>query len=197
MQLIAPFVIGSISYFIFGWITHRRTVRHEAERWLASRGRRASTQQRVIPAHNKTTAVCSSASCRRIGIIPAEVDWCEPFSYSSPAQLLGYEVRLPLMWIITEDGITDNREWSYASALECRGPLRAGFASYWHIEPPAAGMSFWTTPSSNHAVRRNPSERIVLVRKVSAGSESVTCREYVPVYEHIQENPNLRIIPLL
>ena len=116
------------------------------------------------------------------------------FFYSSPAKLLGYEVRLPLTWIITEDGITDNRERSYASALECRGPLWAGFASYWHREPPAAGMSFWATASGDHAVRRTSSERIISVRTVLAGSESVTCREYVPVYEHIRENPNLRII---
>ena len=195
VQLIAPFVIGSISYFIFGWITHRRTVRHEAERWLASGGRRASPQER---ASLRTTRLLLFVPALLVGalalFLPESIGIVSHFFYSSPAKLLGYEVRLPLTWIITEDGITDNRERSYASALECRGPLWAGFASYWHREPPAAGMSFWATASGDHAVRRTSSERIISVRTVLAGSESVTCREYVPVYEHIRENPNLRII---
>ena len=195
VPLIAPFVIGSISYFIFGWITHRRTVRHEAERWLASGGRRASPQER---ASLRTTRLLLFVPALLVGalalFLPESIGIVSHFFYSSPAKLLGYEVRLPLTWIITEDGITDNRERSYASALECRGPLWAGFASYSHREPPAAGMSFWATASGDHAVRRTSSERIISVRTVLAGSESVTCREYVPVYEHIRENPNLRII---
>jgi len=86
---------------------------------------------------------------------------------------------------IIESGLTP-AHWSVGA--------RCGLASYWHRELPAAGMSFWATASGDHAVRRTSSERIISVRTVLAGSESVTCREYVPVYEHIRENPNLRII---
>ena len=187
----ATILIGAGSYFIYQRVMCTRSVRGEAERWLADRSRR-TPQQRARLRRFKQIGIWIPTLLGTIFFLFAP----EIFGVAThvlnpgPARLIGYEVSFPVTWIFIGASSNDSHTWAVAGAIDCRGPLRGGRRRYWPLNPQASAVDVITSSSGSSIFRRNPNTP-VSVRSVRIGAEPALCREYPRYYDW---EPTLRIV---
>lgn len=187
--LTAPVGIGIGSYFIFQRFIGNRTIRLEAERWLARRSRR-SPQQRARLHRGKQIGVWIPTLVVAIAFLflPELFGVATHVLPAKPAVLNGYLIHRPITWMVFDAVIPSNKELQNAAAFEFKGPLRSGFSGFLGLYPQASAMSF-SFPRDSEGPFREGGEALA-IRTFQIGNESVICREYVRVSSHITEDPN-------
>lgn len=190
LLLISPFALGVGNYFLYQRLTRERTIRTAAERWLTDHSKSA-LKERARKLRMKQIALWAPTVIVTVALLflPETFGVATHLLRPGPARLSPYDVHLPLSWMAFY--VSDSR-WYSTEAFQCKGPLRSGFRRYWHLAPLASGMNFWVARNRGQFFPENRDGETISVRTFQLGSETLSCREYVHVSSHFENDKDLR-----
>jgi hypothetical protein len=163
-------------------------VRAEGTRWLAER--QSGISPREVKWRNRgiRLAVCIPSLVVLLVFLFLPELWgmLSHLSQSHPGNLSGYQVPIPLTWIVLRHDSQRADGWSTVTGFAGRGMGR-GAAPYLRWSPP---FSSWDVETDSYAESersfarwRMPSDDEVKARRsFMIGSDSVTCLDYWPSY---------------
>ncbi len=195
--LVGLFLIGACGYVVRRRITRDSYNRTEAEKWLTLRTRPCVDYSRRIKAGKRWALWIPTAIVMIVFLFFPET-WAlvSHLTHQGSGRLLGYQVSIPIDWIIMMDepDTGDNHVWSLVVAFRSKGVLRAGATTYWRREPPIADMAFYGAPRGDTASYLSASDRIVSTRTLPLGKGTITCWEYIPGWLRGHEDNDVRSI---
>ncbi len=199
LAITSPFWLGVLNYFIYKHLTQRRAVLQEAKRWLSERSRRTPQQRAKIVRRKQIGIWIPAVLVMTVFLFLPEFFAVVTHVFRrGPAKLIGYEIAFPATWIPTGEVTDDTQTWAFASALDCRGPLRSRTGPYWflNLRTSGVGVVTWSSESAarrHNALRRNTNTPLS-TRSVLLAGDPAICREYPHDYTDWAPTRNLRRI---
>jgi len=183
LLLLGPFVIGAANYFLYRRIIREQYICSEAKKWLEERRAENNSwtkRRRIV----KRWAVWIPTVTVILICTFLDYTWAFASHLFHPAhgRLVGYEVSIPLTWVLHPDlGTTHHGGRYIVMASRFRGLWRASSGIYADDRPPfeVSTMNFRSTPGGNPTAAK-PVSTVVSERTFQVGKDMVTCREETP-----------------
>jgi hypothetical protein len=188
------FLIGVGGQYVFLRLIGKWTVREEADKFLidrakGSRGggwRRSATRWLVwMPA----VAVLIVSL-----FLPETLALGSHIMHRGAGRLIGYQVSLPIDWLILLHDYEPSHTWSVLIAAKVPGVLRSGLSCYWRKTCPTSHMDFYGTHAGDSTFYLPPDDTIASKRRLPFAHRNITCLEFVPWHVRGADNPPLQSI---
>ena len=188
--LLLPVSLGGavLGLFVAKRKSEKWGVRAETARWLAER--RSGISPSDVKWRNRGTRCAICAPCLLVLLVflflPELWGALSHLSQSHPGNLTGYQVRIPVTWIILRHDRQQPNGWSTVTGFAGRG-IGRGVAPYLRWQPP---FSSWNIETNSYvsseglaASWRMPSnDEVTSRRSFTIGADSITCLDYWPSY---------------
>ena len=195
LLLISPIAIGAGNYFLSKLLYREMAIRAEADRWLAWRSRRTAQQRDRACRLKQTLAwVPSLVVTILFFFMPESFGVFSHLWHGRTIALVGYEVEMPMTWIMFEPYVSEFRTSALAGAYECKGVMRSGVRRYLYASPIASAMSFRTPSGINPEHEQSWRAAPLSQETIRLNNDSIVCRLYAPRYREWESNGNLRDI---